>query len=216
VETLGRYTWTTARGNPAAGNVCFASEPFAGYANAVRVNDFDAEGNDRSTVLDNVADGDTVYIASRHGNKVRLFAAIVDGTPVNGAGFFGYPVTLPLYFDENDEPADDEDVYVLRVATANAGWPDVSELVLILDIAPDANVDVWATTLDRYLAAAINHVKGDVGRWDDAVNTPNDNLAGAALRMAELLATRPDGASTENDPAYQAFMTGQRKRFGLA
>ena len=103
-----------------------------------------------------------------------------------------------------------------RVATANAGWPDVSELVLILDIAPDANVDVWATTLDRYLAAAISRVKSDVGRWDDAVNTPNDNLAGAALRAAELLATRPDNPSIESDPAYQAFMVGQHKRFGLA
>lgn len=218
METLGSYTWTTTRGSPAAGGASYAADPVAGYANTLRLSDFDNLGNDRTTVLDNVADGDTIFFARQDGPHVVIWQAVVDGTPVNGAGFWGFPITISWAWNENDEPADDEDLVAFRIDTATNGWPQVTELAQILNIEPDATVTEWLTTLNRIMAAAIVHVKGDVGRWDDAVHTPNDNLAGAALRMAELMSQRPGTISTPatEDAAYQAFMAGQRKRFGLA
>ena len=218
METLGSYTWSTTRGNPAAGRASFASDPVPGYANAIRINDTDNLGNDRSAILATVAEGDLVFFARQDGDRVLIWQSIVDDTPVNGTGFYGFPVTISWAFHEDDEPADDEEITAFRVDNADAGWPAVTELAQILNIAPDAAVTDWMTTLDRILAAAIVHVKGEVGDWDDTANVPNDNLAGAALRMAELMSQRPDSSnpSAGQDAAYRAFMTGQRKRFGLS
>lgn len=95
-----------------------------------------------------------------------------------------------------------------------ADWPDLAELKRVLSV----DMDDFDTTLARDLASAINHVKGGVGSWDDDADTPTDKQARAALRMAELLATRPEGGTAEalRDPTYMRLMTGQRRRFGIS
>lgn len=218
METLGEYAWSTTRGNPAAGRISLASDPVPGYANTIRVADLDDLGNDRTTILDNVVSGDTIFFTRQDGDRVVIWQFVTNGATVNGSGFYGYPVTVSAFFNEDDEPADDEDIVAFRIATAGDGWPQVTELAQVLNIEPDATVTAWLTTLTRILNAAITRVKAEVGNWDDAVNAPNDNLAAAALRMAELMSQRPDSSNPEvgQDVAYQAYMTGQRKRFGIA
>lgn len=94
-----------------------------------------------------------------------------------------------------------------------ATWPALDELKQVLDVESTA----WDTTLTRVLAAAINKVKADVGSWDDDVDEPTDSLAQAALRMAELMAQRPEAAGeTVNDPTYQRLLSGKRRVFGVA
>lgn len=97
-----------------------------------------------------------------------------------------------------------------------ADWPDVDELKQVLNVDTDA--DNWSTTLDRVLNSAIARVKSDVGSWDDATDEPDDSLAQAALRMAELIALRPETAASvgDNDPTYRRLLFGHRKRFGFA
>ena len=96
-------------------------------------------------------------------------------------------------------------------------WPDTDELAQVLNIAPDAAVDDWQTTLDRVMAAGIAKVKSDVGLWgDDDEDTPSDSLAQAALRMAELIASRPTDPSIARDATYLRLLTGGRRRFGIA
>lgn len=93
-----------------------------------------------------------------------------------------------------------------------ADWPDAAELKQVLDVTSDD----WDTTLDRVLASAITRVKGDVGDWDDDVDAPDENLAGAALRMAELLALRPEAAADSvKDPTYDRLLAGHRRVFGV-
>ena len=95
-----------------------------------------------------------------------------------------------------------------------ATWPDTDELAQVLDVD---NVTDWQTTLDRVLASAISKVKSDVGKWDDDVDEPDDNLAQAALRMGELLSLRPDAAvGVVSDPTYRRLLKGHRRRFGIA
>ena len=107
-----------------------------------------------------------------------------------------------------------------------ADWPDTDELKQVLNVDNDGGED-WTLTLDRVLASAIAHVKSDVGIWDEDTDEPDDRLAQAALRMAELMALRPDvaanafratasGAGFALDPTYQRLMFGHRRRFGLA
>jgi hypothetical protein len=97
-----------------------------------------------------------------------------------------------------------------------ATWPDTAELAQVLNIAPSEAVEAWETTLDRVLAAAISTVKSDVGEWDADVDEPTENMAQAALRQAELIATRPDATPNRTDPTYLRLLTGQRRRFGIA
>lgn len=103
-----------------------------------------------------------------------------------------------------------------------AEWPDAAELKQVLNVESGD----WDTTLDRVLAAAIRRVKSDVGQWDDDVDAPTDSMAQAALRMAELMAERPQvvaglgaqshaAASLSKDPAYLALLVGQRRSFGI-
>ena len=94
-----------------------------------------------------------------------------------------------------------------------AEWPDTTELAQVLNIE---NVEDWQTTLDRVLASAIAKVKSDTG-WDDDVDEPTENQAQAALRMAELISTRPDTPdANRRDETYVRLLTGQRRRFGIA
>ncbi len=95
-----------------------------------------------------------------------------------------------------------------------ADWPGPAELKQVLDIE---STD-WDETVDRVLSAAIRKVKSDVGVWDDATDEPDDNLAQAALRMAELISLRPQASlvDTSSDPTYQRLMSGHRKRFAIA
>ncbi len=100
-----------------------------------------------------------------------------------------------------------------------ADWPDTAELSLVLNVDSDA----WDDTFDRIRLAAIDKVKRDVGKWDELVDEPDDSLAQAALRMAELIAERPDGvpigshvwAGLAKDPAYASLLSGHRRSFGI-
>lgn len=105
-----------------------------------------------------------------------------------------------------------------------AEWPETAELAQVLDVE---NVEDWATTLDRVMAAAIEQVKTDVGRWDEYVDEPTESLSQAALRLAELIALKPEVAAAvagvgrvpagiSMDPVYQRLLVGHRRRFGFA
>lgn len=103
-----------------------------------------------------------------------------------------------------------------------ADWPDTDELAQVLNVD---NVGDWQTTLDRVLASAIARVKIDVGQWDEDVDEPDDALAQAALRMAELISQRPEAivsyraqanAVLAADPTYQRLLVGHRRTFGVA
>lgn len=101
-------------------------------------------------------------------------------------------------------------------------WPKLDELKQVLDVessdwdGEESDYD-GVTRLSRLLEAAITKVKDDVGDWDEYVDVPDANLSQAALRMAELIALRPDAAiGTSDDPAYLRLMYGHRRRFGTA
>jgi hypothetical protein len=95
-----------------------------------------------------------------------------------------------------------------------AEWPDTDELTQLLNLS-NGDED-WSVTLDRALAAAIDRVKLEVGDWDEDVDEPDDALAGAALRMAELIMIRPEASDLSRDPTYQRLMYGHRRTFGVA
>lgn len=99
-----------------------------------------------------------------------------------------------------------------------AAWPELDELKQVIDVTGDEwDGDADGTRLTRLLAAAIDKVKHDVGDWDEDVDEPDDRLAQAALRMAELLALRPELAtSTVTDPTYRRLLFGHRRVFGVA
>lgn len=96
-----------------------------------------------------------------------------------------------------------------------ADWPDTAELAKVVNVE---NVDNWETTFDRVMASAIDVVKGVRGDWDEATDVPDEKLAHAALRMAELISERPnvDRSSLISDPTFQTLMFGRRRRFGIA
>ena len=93
-------------------------------------------------------------------------------------------------------------------------WPDADELKQVLDITSDD----WDETVERVLASAIKQVKEDVGRWDEYLDEPDDKLSQAALRMGELISTRPTGDTTDlsKDPDYAALIKGRRRVFGFS
>lgn len=96
-----------------------------------------------------------------------------------------------------------------------ADWPEATELKQVLNVDPDGTD--WDDTLEPILASAIAKVKGDVGLWDEYEDEPDDSLSRAALRMAELMAQRPNKTDGElgADPAYRAHLFGHRKRFSV-
>ena len=96
-----------------------------------------------------------------------------------------------------------------------ADWPDAAELKRVLNVEGSSAED-WDLTIDRVLASAISRVKGDRGTWDDDVDVPDENMSAAALRMAELLALRPEAAADSiKDPTYDRLLTGRRRVFGV-
>ncbi len=102
-----------------------------------------------------------------------------------------------------------------------ADWPEIAELKQLLNIVEEHwDGDDDGSRLTRVLATAIARVKSDVGYWDDdpIPQEPTDAQAQAALRMAELIATRPTiGIRTlAADPTYRTLLTGQRRVFGFA
>lgn len=107
-----------------------------------------------------------------------------------------------------------------------AAWPELDELKQVLDVTsddwdgePESGGDEDITTrLTRLLSAAIIKVKADVGDWDETVDEPDDSLAQAALRMAELLALKPELAAQigVNDSTYNRLLYGHRRTFGMA
>lgn len=99
-----------------------------------------------------------------------------------------------------------------------AEWPDLAELKQTLDVtSEDWDGDDDGTRLTAVLSSAIDVVKDDVGAWDDETDEPTDRQARAALRMAELIALRPDAsAEHSNDPTYLRLLKGSRRKFGVA
>lgn len=102
-------------------------------------------------------------------------------------------------------------------------WPELDELKQVLNVTSDDwdgledDYDLGPTRLTRLLAAAIAKVKQDVALWDEYVDEPDEMLAQAALRMAELLALKPElAAATITDPTYMRLLAGHRRRFALA
>lgn len=102
--------------------------------------------------------------------------------------------------------------------SGSVNWPELDELKQVLDVTSDDwDGDVDDTRLTRLLSAAIDRVKLDVGAWDVLTDEPDESLAQAALRMAELMALRPEAAvSVINDPTYERLLYGHRRRFGIA
>ena len=100
-----------------------------------------------------------------------------------------------------------------------AAWPELDELKQVLDVtSTDWDGDYDGTRLTRLQAAAIAKVKLDVGDWDEEVDVPTDNLAQAALRMAELIALKPELAAQvgADDPTYLRLIYGHRRSFGFS
>jgi hypothetical protein len=102
-----------------------------------------------------------------------------------------------------------------------AAWPELDELKQLLDLTEehwDGEAEEYGepTRLTRLLDAAIEKVKADVGDWTDT-DEPDTRLAQAALRMAELLALKPElAAGTVTDPTYRRLLFGHRRRWGIA
>lgn len=94
-----------------------------------------------------------------------------------------------------------------------ADWPDAEEIKQVLNIESDD----WDTTIDRVRLAAIGKVKRDVGQWIEADDEPDDMLAAAALRMAEMMSERPGQpvALLDKDAAYRSYLSGHRRSFGI-
>ena len=99
-----------------------------------------------------------------------------------------------------------------------AAWPELEELKQVLDVeSSDWDGDYDGSRLTGLLSAAIAQVKADVGAWDEDIDVPDDALSRAALRLAELLALKPEIAATvAGDPTYDRLMRGHRRRFGVA
>ena len=103
-----------------------------------------------------------------------------------------------------------------------SAWPELDELKQLLDITGDdwdgvEDTDGSDTRLSRLLAAAIAHVKARVGDWDELLDEPTAGQAQAALRMAELLAQRPDSVpQAVHDRTFERLLVGTRRKFGVA
>ena len=101
-------------------------------------------------------------------------------------------------------------------------WPQLDELKQVLDVTSDdwdgtGTSGEDETRLTRLLESAIAHVKGEIGGWDEILDVPNAKQAQAALRMAELMALKPEiAAQASQDPTYRRLMFGQRRAFGIA
>jgi hypothetical protein len=93
-------------------------------------------------------------------------------------------------------------------------WPEVDELKKIVDVDPNSHD--FDVTIARQLTVAIQLVKDTVGTWDDMLDVPDDQLAGAALRAGYLLSLKESPAAILNDTVYMTYMHGKRRRFSIA
>lgn len=94
-------------------------------------------------------------------------------------------------------------------------WPTLEELRKVLDVDPQSTA--FDTTLERVLTSAIEQTKQDTGAWDELIDVPTCKLAQAALRMAELMALRPESAvAAVADPTYLRLLSGHRRRFAIS
>ena len=98
-------------------------------------------------------------------------------------------------------------------------WPTVDELKKLLD-QPSDDFD---HQLGRFMEAAIDQVKIDVGDWDEASDDPDASLAQAALLLAVRIAKAPAEsneavvfATRRQDIAYGRLLKGHRRRFSIA
>lgn len=101
-------------------------------------------------------------------------------------------------------------------------WPQLEELKQLLDItSEDWDGAADDTRLTRLLAAAIDQTKaavaGTAAAYDDVYTEPTAAHSQAALRVAELLATRPTGPDAlMADPTVRRLLFGSRRVFGVA
>jgi hypothetical protein len=107
-------------------------------------------------------------------------------------------------------------------------WPDLTELKQVLDVtSEDWDGDDDDTRLTRLLSAAIDQTKvmvgGTVDAYDELYASPTAAHSQAALRVAELLATRPTAGPAgfvnsrpDYDPTIRRLLFGSRRRFGVA
>jgi hypothetical protein len=98
-----------------------------------------------------------------------------------------------------------------------AEWPTAEALKRVVNFEPGED-DPLGLTLENVRLSAIAWVKAKVGSWDDSTDEPDENLSQAALRMAELIALRPETAATvgESDPTIARLLLGRRRRFGIS
>ena len=102
-----------------------------------------------------------------------------------------------------------------------AAWPELDELKQLLDITSedwDGEDDYGETTrLSRLLEAAIAYVQFRIGDWDEDEDIPSSSQSQAALRMAELLAQRPEPTpQAVHDRTFERLLLGSRRKFGVA
>lgn len=100
--------------------------------------------------------------------------------------------------------------------TTYADWPLLDELKQVLDVtSEDWDGDLDGTRLTGVLDSAIEHVKREVG-FVEYEDVPTAGMSKAALRMAELMALRPDSAANaDKDPVYRMHLYGEHKRWGI-
>lgn len=98
-----------------------------------------------------------------------------------------------------------------------AEWPTLEQVKRVLNFEPGED-DPLGLTLENVRLSAINWVKAKRGDWDESADEPDENLSQAALRMAELIALRPETAAAvaENDPTLARLFIGRRRRFGIS
>ena len=110
-----------------------------------------------------------------------------------------------------------------------ADWPELEELKQLLEItSEDWDGDSDDTRLTRVLASAIDLIKVEISGssvvFDDIIVDPTDSQAQAALRLAELIATRPDAGVSRvgsdrmflQDVTVLRLLKGSRRSFGIA
>ncbi len=105
--------------------------------------------------------------------------------------------------------------------TVYSDWPTLDELKQVLDVtSEDWDGDLDGTRLTAVLESAIEHVKRETG-FTDYEDFPSVGQSRAALRMAELMALRPDSSAQfeaqvgQSDQAYKNHLYGEHKRWGI-
>lgn len=103
-----------------------------------------------------------------------------------------------------------------------AEWPDVEEVVLLLDLGDSAGIeDHLQHALDAAIEGVKQDVAGSVEAFDDA-DPPiavDERLRQAALRACQVLRVNaPDDGwrSLREDRIYLSLIQGHRRTFGVA